>query len=459
MIIQYKDEAIETVSWEPVTEEERLQLQNDFFSKPEFSIVLKQLQTISKNGVMMDKITRYYFRDIMAKTKIKGSKWTVEDIFNSADLLGIFKARTKTNNQVFDSSNLISNIETAIRLGGHSIAGFPPNFPMKTVRQILNKYNINNNWYDFSCGWGVRLLGALSRSINYYGTDPNYLLTERLQQLYKDYSSNILTQSIVDIKTQGSEIFVPEWENQMGLAFSSPPYFDIEDYQIGAQSYNPNISYEAWQTDYLLPTIQNIYRYLIADGIFALNIKNNKQYKLADDAKILITNAGFHLIDIEILTNNQRITPSGKLNNAENIFIFKKKHNTIISILQNTNTEIDENKKIQCTNIEKEIIQDKNTKETETKKMNPEIDVNNIKFNDLTRDFIEDFISKMTPEEKNKLKQYIDENPRDSSSKLFVVVKSYIYRTYFKKEPIQEKKKILFSDALNNLLNLEEENK
>ena len=45
---------------------------------------------------MVDKITRYYFRDIMAKTKIKGSKWTVEDVFNSTDLLGIFKARTKT---------------------------------------------------------------------------------------------------------------------------------------------------------------------------------------------------------------------------------------------------------------------------------------------------------------------------------------------------------------------------
>lgn len=75
-----------------------------------------------------------------------------------------------------------------------------------------------------------------------------------------------------------------------------------------------------------------------------------------------------------------------------------------------------------------------------------------MKFNDLTREFIEDFIRKMSPEEKMKLKKYVEDNPRDSSSKTFIVVKSYIYRTYFKKEPIIEKKKESFSDVLNSLL-------
>jgi len=32
------------------------------------------------------------------------------------------------------------------------------------------------------------------------------------------------------------------------------------------------------------------------------------------------------------LTNNQRVTPSGPLNNAENIFIFKKNHEVKISV-------------------------------------------------------------------------------------------------------------------------------
>lgn len=79
-------------------------------------------------------------------------------------------------------------------------------------------------------------------------------------------------------------------------------------------------------------------------------------------------------------------------------------------------------------------------------------ETNNIKFNDITREFVEDFISKMSPEEKIKLKKYVEDNPRDSSSKTFIVVKSYIYRTYFKKEPTTERKKESFSDVLNSLL-------
>jgi hypothetical protein len=111
---------------------------------------------------MVDKITRYYFRDIMSKVHLKNAKWTVEDVFESNAILGIFKAKTLTNTRVFDSNNLSTNIDTAIRLGGHNIASLPPNFPMKIARNIVKKYNVNNNWYDFSCGWGVRLLCALS---------------------------------------------------------------------------------------------------------------------------------------------------------------------------------------------------------------------------------------------------------------------------------------------------------
>ena len=84
-------------------------------------------------------------------------------------------------------------------------------------------------------------------------------------------------------------------------------------------------------------------------------------------------------------------------------------------------------------------------------------DMAEMRFNDLTRDFIEDFIAKLPREDKLKLKAYIQANPRDTSSKTFMVVKSYIYNTYFKKAPIPEKRKSLFTDTLNDLLNLEEE--
>lgn len=300
---------------------------------------------------MVDKVTRYYFRDLMAKVQLKNAKWTVEEVFESKDLLGIFKAKTQTNSHVFDSTSLSTNIATAIRLGGHNIASMPPNFPMKIARNIVKKYNINNNWYDFSCGWGVRLICAMSMGLNYYGTDPNFLLVERLSQLLQDYKDNIGLTTNVDMRAQGSEVFIPEWENKIGLAFSSPPYFDLEDYRIGKQSYNSDVSYENWKDNYLKPTLINIYKYLTENGILAFNIKNGKTHMLADDTKELATLCGFNLIDIELLTNNQRVTASGPINNAENIFIFKKKEKAIVvPIVENSINDKNKEKEIENEN-------------------------------------------------------------------------------------------------------------
>lgn len=74
-----------------------------------------------------------------------------------------------------------------------------------------------------------------------------------------------------------------------------------------------------------------------------------------------------------------------------------------------------------------------------------------MKFNDLTKEFLEDFISKMSKEDKLKLKNYIEDHPRNSSSALFVMVKSYIYNYYFRSIP--SKQTGTFADTLEFLLN------
>lgn len=80
-----------------------------------------------------------------------------------------------------------------------------------------------------------------------------------------------------------------------------------------------------------------------------------------------------------------------------------------------------------------------------------------IKFKDLTREFIEDFISKMNNEEKRKLKQYIEDNPKNSSTALFTMVKSYIYNYYFRAQAIPNHKKNTFADVIDSLLNTDTE--
>ena len=77
-----------------------------------------------------------------------------------------------------------------------------------------------------------------------------------------------------------------------------------------------------------------------------------------------------------------------------------------------------------------------------------------LKFNDLTRDVVEDFITKMSKEDKKKLRDYVEAHPRDSSSSMFAMVKSYVYNNYFRPKPIQESKSrgTTFADTLEFLL-------
>ena len=325
-IINYNGETLETKFFENISDEKCKELKEQYYQKPDFEEVIKNIKSVDKGGKILNKITNYYFKDLMAKVKLYHSKWSIEDVFNCNDLIRSFYAKTLTNKKVFpDNMSDIKKIETALRLGGKGIASKPTNFPIKTVDYILENFNINNNYYDFSCGWGVRMLGALRNRVNYFGTDPNYLLTDRLNTLSKDYKQINNVDTITDIRTQGSEEFIPAWENRMGVAFSSPPYFGLEDYKVGNQSYKNNTTYQEWKDTYLTNTIKNIYRYLINDGTLLININNYKNFDLVEDTKKICEENGFKLVDTLKLDNIKRVKSTQGFNdNSEGIFVFKK---------------------------------------------------------------------------------------------------------------------------------------
>lgn len=326
MIIEYKGQQIETKHYTPITDEEFIKLRNEYFAKPDIEMVKDQMYRISRGGSQNNKLTAYYFKDLMSKVKLYSCKWTVEEVFECKDLVSFFISKTEDNKNVFtDDMPMIEKISRAIQIGGKGCALPPTQFPFKTIDEVLNFYNINGNYYDFSCGWGVRLTGALKHRMNYYGTDPNYLLTERLNQLANDYKSVVRNKSNVDIRTQGSQYFIPEWENKMGLAFSSPPYFYLEDYKIGDQSYKEGTSYDDWKQNYLKPTFENIHKYLIDDGYFLLNINNFDKFQLAEDSIAIAESLGFHLVGWHTLDNIKRCKSSGGFtDNSERILVFNK---------------------------------------------------------------------------------------------------------------------------------------
>lgn len=316
-----------------ISDEYLKNLKEEFFRKPSMADVRKQFEKIKlAGGKVNNYINRRYFFDLMCNTKMYITRWSVNEAFQSKDVIGYFLSRFKMNEKVFNPNRRVTtNLMTAFRLGGAGVAKIPSNFPIWTAYEIIDKYNVNNKWYDFSCGWGVRLLAALSKDVDYYGTDPNYLLTERLDSFQKDWKNHfseigVRCDSVVDIRTQGSEVFVPEWENKIGLAFSSPPYFSLEDYRIGKQSFTEGkTSYDDWLQFYLKPTLQNIKRYLIPEGNLVLNINKFDKYDLVGDTIKTAEDVGFKYVGHETLINIKRINPKREYNdNSEKCLCFKK---------------------------------------------------------------------------------------------------------------------------------------
>ena len=323
--IEYNGQSLITKNWGPVTEDELAQYREEYYKTPDLDVVKKQMKKITSDGVMIDKITRYYFRDLMAKVKLSTAKWSVEDVLNNTDLCGVFKAKVLNSPKVFKPEvSMGYNIERAIALGGKGYAKVPTQFPFKVSNYIYSKYNINDNVYDFSCGWGSRLLGALKYNLNYYGTDPNNLLCNRLNVLIYDYKTTIKRTNVVDIRCQCSEIFIPEWENTIGLAFSSPPYFSLEDYKIGNQSWKEGVTYGEWLENYMYPTLNNCIRYLVDGGLLAINIKDTTVPIATDVNKYLEDKLEF--VESIPLENIKRLKSTGGLTDStdELIYIYKK---------------------------------------------------------------------------------------------------------------------------------------
>ncbi len=309
-----------------LTTEECRQIRDSFWKKPELAEVQAQIKKMYAGGSRMNHIYGYYFYHLMADCRLKGHKWTIKEFMQSDYLIrfAIGKATAFPKIYAFDHAK---NLKTLFRLSPSGTAAKLSNFPYKPVQEILQNYNVNNNYYDFSCGWGVRLMAALCQDVNYFGTDPNAALCDNLNDLVSEFKTQTATTSQVDIRCQGSETFVPEWENTMGVAFSSPPYFDLEVYSesdSAGQSTNLG-SYQAWLEHYLEPTIDNISRYLIDEGYFLFNIKNIKDHNLYDDSKALIESRGFVLEkELDLKNTNRIILQQNDKDNNERIMVFRK---------------------------------------------------------------------------------------------------------------------------------------
>ena len=310
-----------------------------YFTEKGLINAVREFKSISYNTVKNTKISlgnnkgqplsRFLFPNMMtAEPKGRGSNSLKDRFYDDKKL----KRAIKICYDMREGNKLV--YPTAIRralelVTGENIQNFKPQNARALAEHLCPV--LWGNVYDYSAGYGGRLLGisCSNMSYNYIGIDPN---TETIK--YLNYFNEILDEAVGfkgKIIQNVSEEYQPK---DIDLAFSSPPYFNLEKYSDEETQCMVRYStLDEWFSGYAEPTIENIYNSLNQDGIFATNIADyktygKKEYKVVDDWITLSERIGFrHVGTIKMMLNTRPGVGNNKLagrEKFEGVYVFRK---------------------------------------------------------------------------------------------------------------------------------------
>jgi len=199
------------------------------------------------------------------------------------------------------------------------------NFRPSVARYIWHTYAPEGGTvYDYSCGYGGRMAGALAsdRGLFYLGCEP---CTETYEGLHRMGSD--LFPDRYDIRQTGSEIdgIYSEYDGQVDMAFSSPPYFNREKYSDEpTQSWIKYPDYSDWIAGYLTPTVATCYRLLKPGGVMAINVAAVSGFDIPEDSKNVLSEAGFKYSHEYRMSLSTRIGKGHDERKYEPLYIYKK---------------------------------------------------------------------------------------------------------------------------------------
>lgn len=254
---------------------------------------------------------------------------TVEEIENLDD-----KYKTNLPSELDDDNYkfLVHKFELGQKLFPAGIQAFrlglgqpAVNFPSLTARWIYENYTNHIpkeetlNIYDPSSGWGGRILGAMSshRKIHYIGTDPNTdNFIDEIGITRYEYVANFFNNECLESNSfweedkntyhvfqEGSEHIgnhkdFQQYKGKLDLVFTSPPYFDREQYSDDEeQSFKSYPQYDDWRDNFLKPTLENAFHSLRNDRYLLWNIADikigkDKFHPLEQDSIDILTKLG-----------------------------------------------------------------------------------------------------------------------------------------------------------------------
>lgn len=269
-------------------------------------------------------INRFIFTNMQAaEPKGRGSNSLKDRFYDDAKL----RRAIRICFEFRDGNHLV--YPTAMRRALELVTGENvTNFKAQNARAIV-EHLCPVMWgrvYDYSCGYGGRLLGITSSNMNYtyVGTDPNTETYKYLQYL------DTLLGGDSEITCKTSQEFTPE---DIDCAFSSPPYFNLEKYSDEPTQCMVQFStLDEWIEGYVAPTLQNIYTSLNQGGVCATNIANYKttkqEFNVVDPWIATAEKIGFkHTNTIKMMLNTRPGVGNDKLAGREKwegVYVFKK---------------------------------------------------------------------------------------------------------------------------------------
>lgn len=294
-----------------------------------------QYEILKSNGFTFSGLSKHYAQFCFLQTKYYGKKYPrylslcfhPQQFITSGDLCSAYEGLQKVVDGSIKTERLrfITGDGRIDKIIGGSLAfsgaRMPLDFPVELAKSLIAEFANKGNVLDPCHGWGGRLIGALLNDVeSYTGVDPSPLQNEGVNEIYNTFKDYTSTKKVRIINSPFEKANIEK--EYFDFALTSPPYFDVEQYIGGEQSYNYG-NYEAWKENFYVPLIKKTFDALKHGAFFALQV-GSQSYPLFEDGKKIALNVGFDFVEKRTteMTNSQTQTDEEHM---ESIMILRKK--------------------------------------------------------------------------------------------------------------------------------------
>lgn len=314
---------------------------SEIFKKYSNEELLIDIDNYKNKSGKLNKVLNHFFEECMFKCCGKKTTISPYEVLQDNEKMDIILQYVKNKPKFFTSDNEVVNVKSCLR-NSMSWVRKVANFPCRTAKDIYFRYfseeirnNIKINCLDTSMGFGSRMSAVLLNGHNYYGLDPNRELFGKLKE-YKEFliKNNVISnEQICDLNCVGSEFSLEKLYNTIDVSFTSPPYFNLEKYyEDDCKSTNNYDNYNLWVQEFVIPTVNNTYKYLKVGGYAMINIKDiNKNHTCFQDfMKAFQDIDGFEFVEVFDMTISQKQygmrydNQKGVIKNTEPVMVFRK---------------------------------------------------------------------------------------------------------------------------------------